>query len=331
MKSLGKAELVENHGKVYCADEFTVVGWRIIQWPENNPYYTSDGKIADGRCGNEVRHIWEVPPPAPPPQLPPPTGNIHVVKKTFDPDSVHMIIPTGAAQVFAGTTQIPLNRNDNGDAEGLIALPEGDYDISEQFDPQVWTQIWLSNKRVHVVAGQTVEVEIKNQQLRPPPQPVAPPHVCPICGEVVASADLSQVVLTADLQLWVRVKWEAVRVIGVFWQNREVFSGPNGTLTVSNFKGAGIYEMEVHGEDNEGHILICAFNVVTVLPPPPPAPHKVKKNHKKLVVGIVIAVGVGVCIASAVEGWPVPCGWVVKLFHKAAAAPIQKAPIPVTR
>lgn len=70
----GKATLVQD-GKTYCVEEWSVegkvAGKHIIRWPANNPYFKGeDGKIADGRCGNRVYQIWEVPPlptPAPPP------------------------------------------------------------------------------------------------------------------------------------------------------------------------------------------------------------------------------------------------------------------------
>lgn len=69
-----KTELVSNHGKTFCAEEWSlddklVKGWRIVRWPKDNPYFKRGHLTADGRCGNTVRRLWEVPessPSAPP-------------------------------------------------------------------------------------------------------------------------------------------------------------------------------------------------------------------------------------------------------------------------
>lgn len=87
MKNEGQATLVQD-GKTYCAEEWTLEGgvgaYRIIRWPDGlGPLRSATGKMADPRCGNGVRRLWEVPPPpAPPsvasspPQSPPPQQQV---------------------------------------------------------------------------------------------------------------------------------------------------------------------------------------------------------------------------------------------------------------
>lgn len=81
MVQLGQAEVVSD-GKVRCAEEWSmddklVKGWRIVRWSDNNKFFrATDGRKADGRCGNTVRRLWEVPEPeqpAPPPPSAPST------------------------------------------------------------------------------------------------------------------------------------------------------------------------------------------------------------------------------------------------------------------
>lgn len=85
LAEIGKAEIVSDD-KNRCAEEWSMddkfaKGWRIVRWPENNKFFrTSDGRLADGRCGNSVRRIWEVPEPPPvveqPAPPPPPSAPV---------------------------------------------------------------------------------------------------------------------------------------------------------------------------------------------------------------------------------------------------------------
>ncbi len=82
--ALGEARHIVD-SKVRCAEEWTVVGWRIVRWSAGLGYFRHrDGRKADPKCGNVVRRLWEVPeapmpavaptsvpdPPPPPPPAP---------------------------------------------------------------------------------------------------------------------------------------------------------------------------------------------------------------------------------------------------------------------
>lgn len=120
----------------------------------------ADGKV----CGNPRM----TPPPSASPPVVPPTGLVHVKKLVFDPEGRSMPLPTGAVKVLIGDQQVPLNVS----GEGELKLAVGQYDVIEEFDEMVWQQTYISSAQVNVEAGKTINIEVKNQQRRPPAQPV---------------------------------------------------------------------------------------------------------------------------------------------------------------
>ncbi len=174
----------------------------------------------------------------------------------------------------------------------------------------------------------------------PEPTPAPPPpvekkvHVCPTCGDVewqgpvVWENDVMNVVLTSDLSLSLTASFRG-HVSNVLWKDDagEVRGEGNTVhLDRGDFARAGLYKLWVEGVDEDGHIIRCLVRIAATLPPAITAPAsplpepviapKPKKSHKKLYIGIAVgAVGVA-CVVSAIEGWPVPCGWMAKRLAK---------------
>ncbi len=342
-------QLVQNHGKRYCAEEWSmeagIAGWHIIMWPLNNPYFKNptNGQIADARCGNKVRRIWEVPPPSPPPppplvvEAPPPPGPGQVCfeKETHEPPEPgkkprSIPMPTGVFRFFAGMY------SGDPDASGkvCVSVPPGIYPVREGFvnplrDAKFWKQDYISASVVTVGSGETQNVTVINSKVFfAPPEPAKPIHVCPDCGEVTGSQPLTSVVWTPNLQLFLRVNWPGVKVSGVFWKNYKVadFTSaaeglPFALLTAQSFAGPGLYdEVEVHGVDDQGHLRVCAFDITIVAPPPAKVTPPKKGGHKKakIIVGVVIGACVAEVIATYFTRIPLPpCGWIkMKLLSK---------------
>jgi len=106
-----KTDLVVDHNKTFCAEEWSlddnlVKGWRIVRWPQNNSYFRRNDKLGDGRCGNSVRRLWEVPeqeistpPPSPVPMpepevvLPPaqPSVELNDLPPAYWPETRHYV------------------------------------------------------------------------------------------------------------------------------------------------------------------------------------------------------------------------------------------------
>ena len=96
----GKAQLVsDGDNNTYCVIEWSmegkVAGKHIIRWPANNPYFKGDdGKIADGRCGNTVYEMREIPPTPTPPAPPQITCNCPPIQlPTPPPDILLSAVP----------------------------------------------------------------------------------------------------------------------------------------------------------------------------------------------------------------------------------------------
>ncbi len=257
---LKKAVVVKDHGKKLCAEEFTADGWKIIRWPDNNSYFRhTDGRLADGRCGNEVRRIWEIPPPAPP--APPTTIRVNFTKEAFGPNGEVLPVPTGLFRFCVGETCVKPDEN----GKASVVVVDGNYDITEEISSSVW-ELWnLSKSRITKGEGPVVNVIVKNRQLRPPPS--EPPHVCPNCGQVVPSQPLDAVVLADDMQLGLRVNWPGVKVLGYWYGQTQLSSTDSVVLTRQHFAGAGKYELEVRGEDDKGHVVKCTFVIIATEPP----------------------------------------------------------------
>lgn len=212
-----------------------------------------------------------------PPAPTPPTGKVHIVKKTYDTEAQLMRTPTGAFDISIGDHQVILDAN----GEGEVELPAGKYTIAEKFDPAVWEQVYISAAEITVEAGKTVNIEIKNRQRRPEPapQPLPPPKErkprpvtpeqpaeepeCPTCASIMSSYGFEELgPKSPAIEVWPEI--EGGRVVSGVWMfnGRVVSEQVRATLDPRKlYKAvggkAGTYFLQFVGKDEDGHVVAC--------------------------------------------------------------------------